>query len=82
MTAVPERIAMCADPNGLHEHVPLRPGEPMLTSCFADCRCTPVEFVRADAYQGAVEALRRAHALLDAEHGHDKATWADRERWG
>lgn len=31
--------------------------------------------------QGAVEALLRAHRLLDAEHGHDAATWADRERW-
>lgn len=32
-------------------------------------------------HRGAVEALHRAHAALDAEHGHTAETWADRERW-
>lgn len=41
-----DRIAMCTNPNGLHEHVPLKPDEPMPTTCFADCDCTPVEYVR------------------------------------
>ena len=27
------------------------------------------------------EALIRAHAVLDAEHGHTASTWGDRERW-
>lgn len=43
-----------------------------------------------DAHNEAMEeahrlrqALRRAHDLLDAEHGHSTETWADRgwERW-
>lgn len=36
---------MCANPRGLHEHVPLSPGEPMPETCFADCDCLPVEFI-------------------------------------
>jgi hypothetical protein len=40
-----------------------------------------VEVVPADQLTGAVEALHRAHAALDAEHGHTAETWADRERW-
>jgi hypothetical protein len=46
---VPERIAMCAHPNGEHLHIPLADGEPAPTTCFQDCDCTPVEFVRATA---------------------------------
>jgi hypothetical protein len=26
-------------------------------------------------------ALHRAHAALDAEHGHTAETWTDRQRW-
>jgi hypothetical protein len=26
-------------------------------------------------------ALHRAHAALDAEHGHTPETWEDRQRW-
>jgi hypothetical protein len=44
-----ERIAMCAHPEGTHEHVPLKPGEDPPETCFADCDCNPVVFVRADA---------------------------------
>jgi hypothetical protein len=56
---LPERIAMCANPEGTHEHVPLRPDEPMPTTCFADCDCAPVEYVRADIRRGAVDEASR-----------------------
>jgi hypothetical protein len=46
-----ERIAMCAHPDGTHEHVPLRPGEDPPETCFADCDCKPVVFVRADTLE-------------------------------
>jgi hypothetical protein len=58
-----ERIAMCAHPEGMHEHVPLKPGEDPPTTCFAaGCDCEPVVFVRADLHRGAVEALTEAVA--------------------
>lgn len=38
-------------------------------------------FVHADACEGAVEALVRAHAELDRGHDHSAETWADREKW-
>jgi hypothetical protein len=43
-----ERIAMCAHPDGMHEHIPLKRDEPAPQTCFADCDCTPVIFIRAD----------------------------------
>lgn len=61
---LPERIAMCANPNGTNEHVPLKPGEDPPTTCFALCDCHPVVFVRADLHAGAVEALREAQGVM------------------
>jgi hypothetical protein len=59
----PARIAMCADPNGLHEHVPLAEGEDSATCFQPGCDCTPVVFVR----EAEVERLRRAlEYALDA----------------
>jgi hypothetical protein len=46
MNDLPERIAMCSHPNGNHEHIPLKPDEPLPATCFADCDCTPVLYVR------------------------------------
>jgi hypothetical protein len=50
-----------------------------------ECSEELMTYVRtADAEHGReqlVAALRRAHKLLDAEHGHSVATWADRVRW-
>lgn len=50
-----ERIAMCSHPKGMHEHVPLRPDEAAPETCFAQCDCKPVVFVRADLHQGAID---------------------------
>lgn len=48
MTPMPERIAMCSNPDGLHEHIPVTSAED-LGACFAaGCDCTLVEYVRAD----------------------------------
>ena len=58
-----ERIAMCSHPQGTHEHVPLKSGEDPPETCFADCDCVPVVFVRADLHRGAVEALERIAAI-------------------
>jgi hypothetical protein len=69
MTA-PARIAMCSNPRGTHEHVPLDPDEPMPTTCFADCDCTPVEFVRADQLTGAVEDRAKLFAWIHEISGH------------
>lgn len=44
--SAPERIAMCTADGGENLHIPLKPGEPCPTTCFQDCDCTPVEFVR------------------------------------
>jgi hypothetical protein len=62
-----ERIAMCAHPEGTHEHVPLKPGEDPPESCFADCDCEPVVFVRADIHRGAVEALKEIKRVAAIE---------------
>lgn len=40
-----------------------------------------IDVVPAEQLRGAVEALRRAHDLLDLEQGHTTETWADREHW-
>jgi hypothetical protein len=56
---------MCAHPEGMHEHVPLKPGEDPPTTCFAaGCDCEPVVFVRADLHRGAVEEAERLRAAL------------------
>ena len=70
-----ERIAMCSHPQGTHEHVPLKSGEDPPETCFADCDCVPVVFVRADLHRGAVEAERKRMraALLDYATGHSQA---------
>jgi hypothetical protein len=61
-----ERIAMCAHSKGTHEHVPLKPGEDPPETCFADCDCKPVVFVRADLHARAVATASDAISL--AEH--------------
>jgi hypothetical protein len=50
--AVPDRIAMCtADGWAGGDYIPLKPGESLPDTCFMDCDCTPVEFVRAGSDQ-------------------------------
>lgn len=44
----PERLAVCQAPDGPGDYVPLKPGEWAPTTCFMDCPCTPVVYVRAD----------------------------------
>lgn len=63
-----ERIAMCAHPEGTHEHIPLKPGEDPPETCFADCDCEPVMFVRADIHRKAVSSravLAELQAIRD-----------------
>lgn len=65
---VPERIAMCAHPNGTHEHVPLSPGEPAPATCFAwDCDCTPVEYVRAPLASREPQAASEPDGLRECK---------------
>lgn len=71
-----ERIAMCTNPNGPHEHIELAPGEPVPTTCFADCDCTPVEYVRVATDRGAVSVTadmieRGAFAQIEHLGGWD-----------
>lgn len=56
---------MCAHPEGTHEHVPLAPGEDPPTTCFADCDCEPVVFVRADLHRGTARDRDAAVAARD-----------------
>lgn len=59
-----ERIAMCANPDGMHEHIPLKRGEEPPGTCFADCDCTPVVFIRADLF---IEGVDIVAALVGRE---------------
>lgn len=42
-----DRLAVCQDPHGPHEHIEVEGAAP--TSCFADCSCTPGLYVALDA---------------------------------
>lgn len=55
--AMPRMVAMCAAPNGPHEHVPIDTIREAAT-CFADCDCSPVVYVRlADVLAALDEAF-------------------------
>jgi len=43
-----DRLAVCQNPHGFHEHIELAPGDPAPATCFADCDCTPRVYVAAD----------------------------------
>lgn len=64
MAETPARIAMCSDPYGLSEHVPIdQPGE--LDRCFCGCDCKPVEYVRSDALDAERERSRKRGEAAD-----------------
>ena len=74
-----ERIAMCSHPQGTHEHVPLKSGEDPPETCFADCDCVPVVFVRADLHRGAVDLIREVAYPREFLHSRSVASAKARE---
>jgi hypothetical protein len=53
MPGMSERIAVCQNPNGEGEYVPLDPGESLAPCFMPGCECVPVVFVR-EPQAGAV----------------------------
>lgn len=77
---MPDRIAMCSNPEDEGLHVPIdRPGEQ--ERCFLPgCECKPVEYVRADP--DAVTVNRTDLAALLHGDGTMAEIWAAGERLG
>jgi len=66
--STPAAIAMCTNPDGLHEHVA---ADTLVNGqCFADCACTPRIYVAADVLLSA-EAID----AIDEIYGRPMNHW-------
>lgn len=49
-----DRLAVCQEPLGPHEHVEVEGAAP--STCFADCSCAPALYVSLDAVLAVVDS--------------------------